>query len=217
VLDQLDDVLKEFDGLKARSKHNDLSDLPHSESIRFSTRALAVVHRVAGVPSAYVEQAERIASAQAYPGIIAAELVGVVASLRADVAAGYLQTQRELSHREVFADFLEMSQHLLDEGYKDAAAVIAGSSLEAHLRQLCAKAAIPVAVHAATKVTPKRADRLNADLASAGVYGNLDLKNITAWLDLRNKAAHGHYEQYQAGQVALVIASVRDFITRYPA
>ncbi len=36
-----------------------------------------------------------------------------------------------------------MAEHLLDEGYKDAATVIAGSSLEPHLRQLCQKSGIP--------------------------------------------------------------------------
>jgi hypothetical protein len=45
----------------------------------------------------------------------------------------------------------------------------------------------------------------------------MDQKNVTAWLDLRNKAAHGHYEQYQKEQVALLISGVRDFITRNPA
>ena len=47
-----------------------------------------------------------------------------------------------LAHAEVFADFLEMAQHLLDVGYKDAAAVIAGSALEAHLRQLAVKTGV---------------------------------------------------------------------------
>lgn len=217
MLTQLDDVLTEFQNLRARAEHGDLSDLPEGDLVRFVTRARAVIHRVAGTPSPYVDQCEQIAKGEQYPGFIAIHLVGVVESLRTDVAAGYLQSQRELVHGELFADFLEMSQHLLDEGYKDAAAVIAGSSLEAHLRQLCTKAGIDLAIQSGPDVIPKKADRLNADLAGAGVYGKLDLKNVTAWLDLRNKAAHGNYDQYQAGQVALLVSAVQDFITRHPA
>jgi hypothetical protein len=96
-----------------------------------------------------------------------------------------------------------MSKHLLDQGYKDAAAVIAGSSLEAHLRQLCAKAGVDTDTEAGS---PKKADRLNAELAGAEVYAKGDQKNVTAWLDLRNDAAHGHYDRYQGGQVALLIS-----------
>ncbi len=58
---------------------------------------------------------------------------------------------------------------------------------------------------------------MNSELASATVYSKLDQKNVTAWLDLRNKAAHGQYSEYSKEQVALFIQSVRDFITRIPA
>ncbi len=64
---------------------------------------------------------------------------------------------------------------------------------------------------------PKKSDLMNSDLAKATAYSKLDQKNVTAWLDLRNKAAHGHYNEYQAAQVGMLISGVRDFITRNPA
>ena len=67
------------------------------------------------------------------------------------------------------------------------------------------------------KGSPKKADRLNAELAKAEVYTKLDQKSITAWLDLRNKAAHGKYNEYSKDQVSLMIAGIRDFIIRIPA
>jgi hypothetical protein len=131
---------------------------------------------------------------------------------------GHLQSLVALVHAATFADFLEMAQHLHDTGYKDAAAVIAGSALEAHLRGLCANAGIATeSQKLAGTLTPKKADLLNSELCAANVYSKLDQKNITAWLDLRNKAAHGKYAEYQAEQVALQIAAVRDFIQRNPA
>jgi hypothetical protein len=108
---------------------------------------------------------------------------------------------------------MEMAEHLLDQGYKDPAAVITGSVLEEHLRKLCDKHGIIVSQGG----KPKKADALNAELAGANVYSKLDQKNVTAWLDLRNKAAHGKYGEYTKDQVALLIQSVRDFITRNPA
>jgi hypothetical protein len=51
-------------------------------------------------------------------------------------------------------------------------------------------------------------------LAKVGVYNKLDQKNITALLDLRNKAAHGQYGEYTKSQVELMHQSVLDFVTR---
>ena len=39
----------------------------------------------------------------------------------------------------MFENFNEMARHLLEEGYKDAAAVIGSASLESHLHRLAMK------------------------------------------------------------------------------
>jgi len=57
---------------------------------------------------------------------------------------------------------------------------------------------------------------MNADLTKADVYNKLDEKNVTAWLHLRNKAAHGKYDEYTKEQVNLQYSAVSDFITRVP-
>ena len=49
-----------------------------------------------------------------------------------------------------------------------------------------------------------------------GQYNKLDQKSVTSWLDLRNKAAHGHYDQYSKEQVALMLQSVNEFMSRNP-
>ena len=144
-------------------------------------------------------------------------IIGVVESLLNDLEAGYLSSLSEMIHGELFADFLERSEYLLNEGYKDAAAVITGGTLEAHLRQLCIKYKVDTEVRSSTGVRPKKADFMNSDLAKASAYSKLDQKNVTSWLDLRNKAAHGEYDEYTKEQVSLFIGGVRDFITRNPA
>jgi hypothetical protein len=135
-------------------------------------------------------------------------------ALRDDYASGYLQSVVELIHADVFADFLDMARYLLEHDYKDAAAVITGSVLEEHLRKLCGKNGMPVAK---ADGSPKKTDTLNSELAEAGIYSKLDQKSVTAWLDLCNKAAHGHYSEYTKDQVALMLQGVLDFASRYPA
>jgi len=107
-----------------------------------------------------------------------------------------------------------MAQHLLDEHYKDAAAVIAGSSLEEHLRLLAATAGLATTSESPRGPRPLRADALNSALANAGIYSKLDQKSITAWLDLRNKAAHGLYSEYDESQVGLMVDGIRLFMMR---
>jgi hypothetical protein len=143
--------------------------------------------------------------------------LGILRAARDEMAGGWTMTARGIVSAEIFSDFLEMASHLLTEGYKDAAAVMIGSILEEHLRQLCRKAGIDIEiVKPSGDKTPKKADTMNADLAKQGVYGVLDQKNVTAWLDLRHKAAHGKYSEYTKEQVDLMYQGVTNFMARVP-
>jgi hypothetical protein len=67
-------------------------------------------------------------------------LPGIVAALRSDVEGEYLQSIfSELIHANLFSDTLSMAEHLLNEGYKEAAAALIGGVLEEHLRKLATK------------------------------------------------------------------------------
>lgn len=140
--------------------------------------------------------------------------IGILKAAKQEIDGGWLFTVKGLVSAEIFSDFLEMAEYLLQEGYKDPAAVMTGSVLEEHLRQLCSKAEIPVEVEKNDKLSPKKADLLNADLVNAGVYNKLDQKTVTSWLDLRNKAAHGKYSEYTKEQVELMYQGVTNFISR---
>jgi hypothetical protein len=91
--------------------------------------------------------------------------------------------------------------------------VICGGVLEQHLRKLCLRAAIDTELNG----RPKKAEALNSELASGKVYGKLDQKSVTSWLDLRNKAAHAEYTAYGPEQVQLLLLGVRDFLRRIQA
>lgn len=215
---QLEEILAEFNALSARSVHDDLSDLPDHENQALVTKTVAAIHRIAGPNSSYGTEIKRVLTHRPHMHLHISPVIGVAQALLSNVKSGYVDALAELAHADVFADFLEMAQHLLDANYKDASAVIAGSALEVHLRALCAKHAIPTEFSKPDGSTvPKKADSMNSDLAGATVYGKLDQKSVTTWLDLRNKAAHGHYAEYTALQVELMVAGVRDLIRRTPA
>lgn len=214
LLQQLDGLLAEFKGLRTSGKYSDMSD--HPDEIRQSlvTRAVAAVHRIAGSTSTYAADIEQIRGKDPHLHRHAAHVLGVAQALRQDLAAGFLMTYRELIHADMLGDVLSVAQELLDAKYKDAAAVTAGAALEGHLRNLCRKHGIDVEDQYGK---PKRLDRMNSELATAGVFGKLDQKGITAWAGLRNKAAHGDYGEYEAAQVALMLEGVSDFMRRRPA
>ena len=184
---------------------------------QMQTRCRTVIKRAAGRNSEYYQQVKDILTTTKPTSYISygnlSGLIGVADALLHDIRSGYLKSFEELVHGELFVDFLEMAQYLLHEGFKDAAAVIAGSTLEAHLRQLCEKVGIPVEKDG----KPKKAETINSELYKAKAYKKLDQKNVTAWLDLRNEAAHGHYGEYSKEDVKTLIAGIRYFITKVPA
>lgn len=139
---------------------------------------------------------------------------GILKAVKQEIEGGWLFTVKGLISAEIFSDFLEMAEYLLNEGYKDPAAVMTGSVLEEHIRQLCIKNSIPIETIKDGKPVPKKADLMNSELASASIYNKLDQKSIISWLDLRNKAAHGKYSEYTKEQVDLMFQGVTNFISR---
>lgn len=180
-------------------------------------RAEVAINKICGEDSAYTARMRAILEG-AYIDRFRAELiVGIVRALKGDLEDGYLYSFSELVRGEMFENLIEMAAHLLEEGYKDAAAVIAGASLESHLRQLSNKNSISIDYTAKDGSTrKKKAEQLNQELGKSA-YRLFDQKQVTAWLDLRNNAAHGNYSEYDEDQVAKLIEGVGDFISKYPA
>ena len=140
--------------------------------------------------------------------------IGIIKAVKNELEGGWLTSAKGLISAEIFSDFIEMADHLLSENYKDAAAVTLGSVLEEHLRTLASINGVETKYEKDGKLLPKKADRINADLAGANIYTKLDQKNVTAWLGLRNSAAHGQYDLYTLDQVKIMRSSLVDFMAR---
>jgi hypothetical protein len=125
-------------------------------------------------------------------------LRAVLLAAKEDYEGGYLNKIKLLVQSEIFDSELEQASELLASGYTTAAAVIAGVVLETGLREMCADGALSIG----------KLDKMNADLAKAGIYNKLVQKQITAIADIRNSAAHGHPEQFTKDDVANMIKDV---------
>ena len=205
---QLADVVSEYDKRVAEG-----TGLDHLGIAELRTRCIAAVERASGSNSAYYTNIVEFGQNEHRDWICLDREIGIAKALISDIRNGYLQSVEELLHGNVFGNYLEMAMHLSDNDYKDAAAVLTGGTLEVHLNNMCRKHKISTERGGKSK----KADELNSELAKQEVHSKLDQKNVTAWLDLRNKAAHGHYTEYTKEQVQLFVQSVQDFITRHPA
>ncbi len=62
---------------------------------------------------------------------------------------------------------------------------------------------------------PKTIEPLNNELYKAEVYNKLVQKQVTSWGDLRNRAAHGKFEEYGKDQVRMMLLFVQKFCSEY--
>ncbi|MEZ9210539.1 hypothetical protein AB6E95_23900 [Vibrio splendidus] len=126
----------------------------------------------------------------------------VFLAAKEDYEGGYLTSVKTLVQSEVFESELEQAEELLKSGYHLAAAVIAGVVLETGLRELSSR----------QEIAHGKLDKMNAELAKAGVYNKLQQKRITALADIRNSAAHGKPEEFSKDDVKMMIRDVEQFL-----
>lgn len=192
--------------------------MSEQNAVRIFTRSQNLVKKIAEKDSPYAQEADYISKENWATSYKAEVIVGILLGLRDELIIGSLDSVSEIVRGELFENFLEMAEYLASEGYKDAAAVIAGSSLEAHLRRLASKHNIVIEiVEAGVKPRYKKAEIINQELYKIKAYSPFDQKQITAWLDLRNNAAHGNYSAYTSNQVMQFIEWTKDFISKNSA
>jgi hypothetical protein len=222
AVEELKEVLQEAQNALDAQRRSDDDLLTSISSLRVggrdrSSEAIALsrsaIERYTPRDSAYRRQVDVATRGKGSQTAIAADMLGILAALIRDYEAGRLRTFEELIHSDLSADFLTQAENLLSASYKDAAAVIAGTVLEQHLRLLAERGEISIF----SGGRHKKADQLNADLAKAAAYRKTEQKLVTAWLGRRNDAAHGDYNTYTAGDVRLMIDGIGSFVSRFPA
>ena len=225
ALSQANEIIERIEKLK--KSRRGFSNFEYHEIIECTTAGKAAILRIAGDDSVYAKEIEESyerllkRSTRSVPRFDEWKRVppiyGILKPLKSAIDGGYLDSYKERIHASIFTDFLEMAEYLLEEGFKDAAAVIIGGVLEEHLRKLCIKNNISIEfIDSKKRERAKKASKMNDDL-SKNVITKTQQKTITGWLSLRNNAAHGKYDEYSQREVELMLSSVTDFMSRFPA
>ena len=130
---------------------------------------------------------------------------GILFAVKEDVENGLLTSVKSLAFAEIFTDFLEMSEYLISQGYKDSAASLCGAILEDGLRKISAH-------HSIAYKKSDGIDKLNKVLADTGAYSRLAQRNIDVWRTIRNAADHGNFDEYSQEDVKDMIRGVSRFL-----
>jgi len=189
-------------------KHSDMMgsypSIDANELLNWVVKAKSLLSNVCGEKShhmmVFIEAEKPLAYSNNFETLQRVKAVFLAA--KEDYEGGYLNTVRNLVQAEVFGSELEQAVELLHAGYASAAAVISGVVLETTIRNLCTD----------HDITHGKLDKMNADLAKAGVYNSLQQKRITAMAGIRNAAAHGDTAKFNPGDVKGMIDDVERFL-----
>jgi hypothetical protein len=181
------------------------ANYPHyAEFAGWRARSLHLLRGLFPEGNGYISEYDRVTERGGGPSA-AKNGTAILASLHADVEHGYIRRYREVVAAEVFADFLDMADHLLGLGFVDPATSLAGAVLEDGLRRLARSAGIIVLDH-------DDLSSLSAKCADRNLYDRLEQKKIKVWTDLRNNADHGHFGKNSPEDVRHMLEGVTTFL-----
>lgn len=169
---------------------------------------LNILKKVAGEQSDYYQDFLSELHNTGHPKYYVEYGSGILNSLKKDLELGFLGKIENLLLAEVFTDFLEMSEHLLEQGYYIPAASLAGGVLEDSLRKISIK-------HNITYPEKTKINSLNSELVKVNIYNALVAKQIIAHADIRNNADHGNFKEFNKQDVIEMVKWIRNFITTY--
>jgi hypothetical protein len=181
--------------------------IPDQEALhRWVAISAQLIEHIAGQNSSFRHDFRRVARDYPQSGDLS-RATGVLQAFVNAWDTGLLRSRELLISAELFEDALELGEYLLSKEYKDPAAVVVGAVLESALRKMCQLRNIPLGGR-------ETLEPLNVALAKHDPppYNAPMSKQITAWGSIRNDAAHGRWDQYDAQQVELMLQGVRNFI-----
>ena len=186
--------------------------------IEWRTKAATLLTRV--VPKGHVhrEAAEGLSKLQpSYEPLQVA--VSLLRGVKDDLDKGFLDDLSTCIEAEIAADYMGQAEHLLVEGHRGKfdhvpAAVLAGAVLEKALHTLCDQQQPPVPLKG-SKGEFKSLAPLIDGLKKAGAFNEARSKQLRAWADLRNLAAHGEFTQFKRNDVEAMISGINNFLADF--
>ena len=145
--------------------------------------------------------------------------VSLMRGIKDDLEKGFLDDMAAAIEAEIACDYIGQAEQLLADSHRGKfdhvpAAVLAGAVLENALRKLCDQQQPPVAQQDA-KGNHKTLGPLIQELKKAGVFNEAKAKQLQAWADIRNLAAHGEFTQFKRSEVEPMITGINSFLADY--
>jgi hypothetical protein len=211
VARRVEELLVEAQRLRRGNEYGQVLSEQHSEACRGWIAAAAnVVELIAPSPTAaYHREAERIRGHNygfAIPGGVG-EMAELLTNLLKDARAGLVSSVADHARAEVFDDFLDHARSYLKSGRKNEAGVIAGVVFEDSLRRICRKHQI--------EERGKKLDDLISELAKSEQLTATKAKRARVSADLRTKATHAQWDEFDIPDVATTIEFTSELISNH--
>ena len=173
TINKLDQLISDANPFIAKAQAAEMSltsklALRQGEYSSYTSSALHFLSLIIQKGSPYIQEYTKHATT--YNTRCVLNGIDILNRIKQDVKDGWLLDIKGLISAEIFSDFLDMAEHLLVENYKDPAAVVIGSVLEEHLRNLCIKNGVAITtLDSKGKTVSKKASTLNDDLVKEGI------------------------------------------------
>lgn len=145
--------------------------------------------------------------------------ISFLEAIKDDFEHGFLDKLSAMVESEIAADYMGQAEQLLADGQSGKhdhvpAAVLAIAVLEKNLRTLCRRQVPPVPT-SKQNGDPKTLNPLIDDLKKAGAFNESKAKQLRAWADIRNDAAHGEFDQFKRSDVEQMVKGINTFLADY--
>lgn len=131
--------------------------------------------------------------------------LSVLRALSEELQMGFLYGVEMLVARDMLDTIVEEAKVLLQAKYKDAAAIYCRVILETSIKKLCDN----------NKITYRKKEKLNSlsnKLRKRGLLNLPEWRQIQAWTDIGNSAAHGKFSDYTEDDVKNMLNGIENFI-----
>jgi len=133
---------------------------------------------------------------------------GLLIGTKGNLQSGLLEDLKSELLIDIKSDFLETARHLLEDGQKDPAAVLACIVLEDSIKRLVAR-------HSVKGADNKEIGVAAGLLYKAGVIEKSTNQSIQNFKNLRNAALHAEWDQVSRESVGLLLAFLPMFIEKH--
>lgn len=226
-LDRFDELIQEGELIEKTTLQSGLEfmSLPYRQYLEWKIKCISLFDQVLPAKSTQRSLIEELKEIE--PSMKASHVyqnafqrcLSYLKAIKSDFEAGFLQDLSLQIEAELAADYMGQAEQLLAEGQSGQydhipAGVLAGAVLEKGLRTLCSKQTPPLPL-VDGKGNSLMMNRLIDDLRKVSAFNELKAKQLRAWAAIRNKAAHGEFDQFSRNDVETMIGGINTFLADY--